>query len=58
MVVRRHHAVLVALHWLLAIMIGAQLGFGYFVIGKMSNADPAKLGPLANTWALARLSLC
>ncbi len=47
MVVRRYHPVLVALHWLLAIMIGPQLGFGYFVIGKMSNADPAKLGPLA-----------
>lgn len=46
MAVTRYHPVLVALHWLLAIMIGLQLGFGYFVIGKMSNADPAKLAPL------------
>jgi cytochrome b561 len=44
--VRRYHPVLVTLHWLLAIVIGLQLGFGYFVIGRMSNADPAKLGPL------------
>ena len=48
MVVRRYHPILVGLHWLLAAMIGLQLGFGYFVIGKMSNADPAKLGPLGN----------
>ena len=48
MSVTRYHPILVALHWLLAIMIGLQLGFGYFVIGKMSNSDPAKLGPLGN----------
>ena len=29
-------------------MIGLQLGFGYFVIGKIPNSDPAKLGPLGN----------
>jgi cytochrome b561 len=45
--VRRYHAALVLLHWLLAIMIGLQLGFGYFVIGRMPNTDPAKLSPLA-----------
>ncbi len=47
MSVRKYHPALVVLHWLLAIMIGLQLGFGYFVIGRMSNADPAKLGPLS-----------
>jgi cytochrome b561 len=47
MTVRRYHPALVALHWLLAIMISAQLGFGYFVIGKIPNSDPAKLGPLS-----------
>ena len=46
MSVNRYHPILVVLHWLLAIMIGMQLGFGYFGVGKMSNADPAKLGPL------------
>ncbi len=48
MIVTRYHPILVALHWLLAIMIGLQLGFGYFVIGKIPNSDPAKLGPLGN----------
>lgn len=47
MTVTRYHPLLVALHWLLAIMIGLQLGFGYFVIGKISNTDPGKLSPLA-----------
>jgi cytochrome b561 len=47
MTVTRYHPVLVALHWLLAIMIGLQLGFGYFTIGKMANSDPAKLQPLS-----------
>jgi cytochrome b561 len=47
MPVTRYHPVLVALHWLLAIMIGFQLGFGYFLIAKIPNSDPAKLSPLA-----------
>ena len=47
MPVTRYHRVLVALHWLLAIMIGFQLGFGYFLIAKIPNSDPAKLSPLA-----------
>ena len=46
MSVTRYHPILVALHWLLAIMIGVQLGFGYFVVGRMANADPAKLATL------------
>ena len=47
MKVTRYHPVLVALHWLLAIMIGFQLGFGYFTIGKIPNTNPAKLQPLS-----------
>lgn len=47
MSVTRYHPVLVGLHWLLAILIGLQLGFGYFVIGKLDNANPEKLNPLA-----------
>jgi cytochrome b561 len=46
MTLNKYHPVLVALHWLLAIMIGLQLGFGYFVISKMPYTDPGKLGPL------------
>jgi cytochrome b561 len=55
MTVRKYHPVLVALHWLLAIIIGLQLGFGYFVIGKMANSDPAKLAPLGNHMGLGTL---
>ena len=47
MTVRRYHPILVGLHWLLFLMITVQLGFGYFVIGKIPNADPDKLSPLA-----------
>ena len=47
MTVNRYHPILVVLHWLLAIMIGFQLGFGYFTIGKLANSDPAKLQPLS-----------
>jgi cytochrome b561 len=47
MTVTRYHPILVALHWLLGVMIIAQLGFGYFVISKMQNADPEKLNILA-----------
>ena len=47
MSVTRYHPVLVVLHWLLAIMIGLQLGFGYFFIRNIPNTDPEKLHPLA-----------
>ena len=47
MIVRKYHPALVVLHWLLAFMIGMQLGFGYFGVGKMANSDPAKLEALA-----------
>ncbi|MBG1231113.1 cytochrome b [Aestuariivirga litoralis] len=44
--VRRYHPVLVALHWLLAFLIIAQLAGGYFVVSRMPNTDPAKLDTL------------
>jgi cytochrome b561 len=47
MAVTRYHPVLVVLHWLIGLMIIANLGFGYFVISKMQNADPEKLKFLA-----------
>jgi len=47
MTVTRYHPILVILHWLLAIMISMQLGFGYFVIARFPNSDPNKLGPLS-----------
>ena len=47
MQVTRYHPFLVVLHWLVGLMIAANLGFGYFVIGKISNTDPGKLSPLA-----------
>jgi cytochrome b561 len=57
MTVTRYHPVLVALHWLLGIMIALQLGFGYFVIGRMSNADPAKLDPLSKHMGIGTIVL-
>jgi cytochrome b561 len=47
MSVTRYHPVLVALHWLIGLMIAANLGFGYFVIRNIPNTDPSKLGTLA-----------
>ena len=47
MTVRKYHPVLAALHWVLAIMVGMQLGFGYFFVGSIPNSDPAKLEALA-----------
>ena len=47
MTVTRYHTILVDLHWLLAIMIGQKLSFGYFVIGRLPNNLPEKLHALA-----------
>lgn len=40
----RYHPVLVALHWLLALLILTELMFGWLALSKTPNADPAKLG--------------
>ena len=39
----RYHPVLVALHWLLALMIITGLIMGMFVLSKTPNSDPSKL---------------
>jgi cytochrome b561 len=39
----RYQPVLVALHWLLALMIIGLLCLGFFVLAKMPNTDPSKL---------------
>jgi cytochrome b561 len=50
-VASRYHPVLVALHWLLALMIIGLLCLGFFVLANMPNNDPAKLGILV--WHMA-----
>jgi cytochrome b561 len=44
--VSRYHPFLVTLHWVLAILIVAQLVVGYFVLAATPNADPQKIGLL------------
>ena len=39
----RYQPVLVALHWLLALMIIGLLCLGFFVLADMPNTDPKKL---------------
>jgi len=39
----RYHPILVALHWLMAIMILMALFFGKFALAPIDNADPAKI---------------
>jgi cytochrome b561 len=41
--VSRYHPLLVALHWLLAVMITGSLLVGFFVLAATPNTDPAKL---------------
>ena len=47
----RYQPVLVALHWLLALMIIGLLGLGFLVLAKMPNTDPRKLDILV--WHMA-----
>ncbi len=42
----RYHPVLVALHWLLAVLIIGLLCVGFLVLGRMPNDDPHKLNIL------------
>jgi cytochrome b561 len=44
--VTRYHPLLVTLHWLLAVLIIAMLGIGFFVLATMPNSDPRKIGIL------------
>ena len=50
-VASRYQPVLVALHWLLALMIIGLLCLGFFVLANMPNADPRKLEILV--WHMA-----
>jgi cytochrome b561 len=47
----RYQPVLVALHWLLALMIIGLLYLGFFVLANMPNSDPKKLDILV--WHMA-----
>ncbi|HKS17728.1 MAG TPA: cytochrome b/b6 domain-containing protein [Bradyrhizobium sp.] len=47
----RYQPVLVALHWLLAVMIIGLLCLGFFVLANMPNTDPKKLDILV--WHMA-----
>jgi cytochrome b561 len=42
----RYHPALVALHWLLALLIIAELLFGWLVLSETPNSDPTKVGIL------------
>jgi cytochrome b561 len=44
--VSRYHPLLVALHWLLAVLIIAMLCVGFFKLATMPNNDPGKIGIL------------
>jgi len=44
--VSRYHPLLVALHWLLAVLIIAMLCAGFFLLAPMPNIDPQKIGVL------------
>jgi len=44
--VSRYHPLLVALHWLLAALVLAMLGAGFFLLAAMPNTDPQKIGIL------------
>jgi cytochrome b561 len=44
--VSRYHPLLVTLHWLLAALILAMLGAGFFLLAAMPNSDPQKIGIL------------
>lgn len=44
--VTRHHPLLVALHWLLALMIVVALVIGLFVLKATPNSDPLKIDAL------------
>jgi cytochrome b561 len=47
----RYHAVLVTLHWALALLIVAALSLGALVMAKMPNSDPMKIEALRSHMA-------
>lgn len=53
----RYHPLLVALHWVLALLIGAALVDGYVAVAPVQNDDPRKLDALQIHMALGMLIL-
>jgi cytochrome b561 len=46
LLVSRYHPLLVMLHWLIAVLIVAMLGVGFYLAVAMPNSDPQKIGVL------------
>jgi cytochrome b561 len=44
--ISRYHPLLVTLHWVLAVLIIAELSSGFFGLAATSNSDPQKIGLL------------
>ncbi len=44
--VSRYHPLLVAPHWVVAVLIFVTLSIGFFVLASTPNADPQKIGVL------------
>jgi cytochrome b561 len=53
----RYHPLLVALHWVVAVLILGMLAVGFLVIAPMSVDDPAKIGVLKLHMATGALIL-
>jgi len=53
----RYHRLLVALHWLLAVLIIAMLCAGFFLLAPMPNIDPQKISILLVHMSLGMLIL-
>ena len=57
MLVSRYHPLQVALHWLLAVLIVAMLGVGFFKLAAMPGTDPQKIAILLIHMSLGMLIL-
>ncbi|MDR2852884.1 MAG: cytochrome b/b6 domain-containing protein, partial [Burkholderiaceae bacterium] len=57
MTVKRYHAALVALHWLLALLLLVEIGLGSTFLTHTSNDAPEKLLALRNHMAAGNLIL-
>ena len=55
--VSRYHPLLVTLHWLVAFLIITMLGVGFFLLGRMPNDDPRKIGLLLGHMSLGMFIL-
>ncbi|MEO8152014.1 MAG: cytochrome b/b6 domain-containing protein [Rhizobacter sp.] len=55
--VSRYHPLLVALHWLIALLILVALGVGFFLLAPTPNTDPQKIATLKGHMAGGMLVL-